>query len=291
MFLLRNKKNNSITLKKLVLIKVSRRHQKHEKLPRMLFFSQNDVQNKVESHDTAREQENKANKEKSAIKKDNSGGKEQENKANAQEKSEVKKDNSGGQKEIPLEKKEVQVKTEEDEKKNEVIMNKLTNKTETNMTKPENLTKSPVVKDMGQKVMELGEKFRNKTIEVGENIKNKTIEKLADLGVIQKKKLIKLIFKKVKWNLNVSMADIGYIMKDTEFLKKKQNLTDMEYQPLSPNNATFNLTKSKYGLGYCDCKDLTCLCCVRIQNKWLKVNNSACSLLNFVSKSQVSLCS
>lgn len=86
------------------------------------------------------------------------------------------------------------------------------------------------------------------------------------------------------------MADIAYIMKDTEFLKKKQNLTDMEYQPLSPNNSTsvvdFNFTKPKYGLGYCDCKDLTCLCCVRIQNKWLKLNSSVCSQLNFVSKSQ-----
>ena len=38
-----------------------------------------------------------------------------------------------------------------------------------------------------------------------------------------------------------------------KILKKKQNLMDMEYQPLSPNNSTFNLTKSRYGLGYCDC--------------------------------------
>ena len=201
--------------------------------------------------------------------------------------SQLKKDN-------PVEKKvtEDKSKGQADPKQNLTIVDKAVNKSLINETKPGNLTKGAVFKDVGQQVMELGQKFKNKTIEVGENIKNKTIEKLADLGVIQKKKIIKLIFKKVRWNLNVSMADISYILKDTEFLKKKQNITDMEYQPLSPSNSTglvdFNFTSSKYGLGYCDCKDLTCLCCVRIQNKWLRVNNSACSQLNFVSKSQVS---
>ena len=214
-----------------------------------------------------------------------------ESKVVVEEKSDIKKDNSEPKKDNLAEKVEEKVKSEEDIKKNIVMLDKLANKSLANETKLENLTKGPVMKDVGQKVIEFGEKFKNKTIEVGANIKNKTIEKLADLGVIQKKKLIKLIYKKVKWNLNVSMSDIAYIMKDTEFLKKKQNLTEMEYQPLSPNNSTvitdFNLTNSKYGLGYCDCKDLTCMCCVRIQNKWMKVNNSACSQLNFVSKSQV----
>ena len=200
-------------------------------------------------------------------------------------------DNSQPKKDNPEEKIAEENKGQADLKQNTPIVDKAVNTSLINETKPANVTKGPVLKDVGQQVIELSQKFKNKTIEVGENIKNKTIEKLADLGVIQKKKIIKLIFNKVRWNLNVSMADIAYILKDTEFLKKKQNITDMEYQPLSPSNSTglvdFNFTSSKYGLGYCDCKDLTCMCCVRIQNKWLRVNNSACSQLNFVSKSQV----
>lgn len=206
----------------------------------------------------------------------------------------VKKDNVLIKKDNPEEKKITEDKPGEQKDLQNiqpVIDTKLANKSLMNETKLQNLTKGPVIKDVGRQVIELGQKFKNKTIEVGSNIKNKTIEKLENLGVIQKKSVIKLIFKKVRWNLNVSMTDVAYIMKDTEFLKKKQNLTDMEYQPLSPVNSTglvdFNITKSKYGLGYCDCKDLTCLCCVRIQNKWLKINSSACSQLNFVSKSQV----
>ena len=221
----------------------------------------------------------------SAPRKDNSAAK-QDNTVVKEDKSAAKQDKSDAKKDNPHETNII-----EEIQNNPSVLEKVANKSLINQTKPENLTKGPVIKDVGQQVREMGEKIKNKTIEVGANIRNKTIEKLADLGVIQKKNVIKLIYKKVRWNLNVSMADIAYIMKDTEFLKKKQNLTDMEYQPLSPINSTsivdFNFTKPKYGLGYCDCKDLTCLCCVRIQNKWLKVNSSACSQLNFISKSQV----
>ena len=152
-----------------------------------------------------------------------------------------------------------------------------------------NGTKGPVLKEMEKKVYELGEKVKNKTMGEWETVKNKTIEKLTDLGVIQKPKYVKLIYRPVKWNLNISLETIGFIMKDTEFLLKKQNLTEMEYQPLMAPNSTLriNLANSSYGLGFCDCSEFSCVCCVRMFNKWMHLNSTACSKITFESKSQV----
>lgn len=151
-----------------------------------------------------------------------------------------------------------------------------------------NVTHQPVLKQVEKQVFKLGESFKNKTIGDWETVKNKTLEKLTDLGVIKKQEYVKLIYTPVKWNLNMSFEDIGNIMKDTQYFQVKQNLTEMEYHPLSPNTTQkLNITEAKYGLGYCDCKDLECMCCVRVYNKWMRLNSTACSLITFSSKSQV----
>lgn len=152
-----------------------------------------------------------------------------------------------------------------------------------------NATNQPVLKQVEKKVLKFGESFKNKTIGDWETVKNKTLEKLTNLGVIKKPEYIKLIYAPVKWSLNMSLEDIGNIMKDTQYFQVKQNLTEMEYHPLMSPNSTqkLNVTETKYGFGYCDCKDLECMCCVRIYNKWMRLNSTACSLITFSSKSQV----
>ena len=130
-----------------------------------------------------------------------------------------------------------------------------------------------------------------KVMAIGETMKNKTLEKLADLCVIHKKEYEKMIYERTKLSLNLSIEDIGNIMKDTEFFQKKQNLTEMEYQPLfnPKSNASKPMNISAmHGLGYCDCKDLSCLCCVRVFDKRMKLNSTACATITFSSKSQVS---
>lgn len=130
-----------------------------------------------------------------------------------------------------------------------------------------------------------------KVMAIGESMKNKTIEKLVGLGMIQKRDYEKLVYEKIKWSLNLSIEDIGNIMKDTEYFQKKQNLTEMEYQPLLQPNSntskTINVSALQYGLGYCDCKDLSCLCCVRVFNKRMRLNSTACATIMYSSKSQV----
>lgn len=166
------------------------------------------------------------------------------------------------------------------------VLNKNLNET----VNASNATNSPpVLQKVENKVIQLGESFKNKTIGEWEKAKNKTWEKLADLGVIKKPDYIKLIYTPVKWNLNLSIEDIGNIMKDTQYFQVKQNVTEMEYHPLMSPNSTqkLNVTEVKYGLGYCDCKDLECMCCVRIYNKWMRLNSTACSLITFSSKLQV----
>ncbi|KAL4222876.1 hypothetical protein ACF0H5_018916 [Mactra antiquata] len=155
-------------------------------------------------------------------------------------------------------------------------------------SKKTNNTEPPVLKKVENKVKEMGESLKNKTIGDWEKMKNKTIEKLQDFGVIKKPDYIKLIYSPVKWPLNLSFEAIGNIMKDTQYLKVQQNLTDMDYQPLMVSNGTngFNISESRYGLGYCDCKDLQCSCCVRVYNKWMMLNSTACSFITFSSAAQ-----
>lgn len=156
-----------------------------------------------------------------------------------------------------------------------------------NVKKITNETKK-VVNETGNQVLKGVEQ---KVMAIGESVKNKTLEKLADFGMIRKKEYQKLIYEHTKWSLNLSIEDIGNIMKDTEFFQKKQNLTEMEYQPLlQPNsNVTkaINVSAIEYGLGYCDCKDLSCLCCVRVFNKRMRLNSTACATITYSSKSQV----
>lgn len=134
-----------------------------------------------------------------------------------------------------------------------------------------------------------------KVIAIGESVKNKTLAKLVDLGVIKNVVYEKLVYERTKWSLNLSIEDIGNIMKDTEYFQKKQNLTEMEYQPLLQPNSngtkTVNVTDldSSYGLGYCDCKEFMCICCVRVFNKRMRLNSTACATITFSSKSQVSV--
>ncbi|XP_052812204.1 uncharacterized protein LOC128239807 isoform X2 [Mya arenaria] len=132
------------------------------------------------------------------------------------------------------------------------------------------------------------EKVENKVKAIGESVKNKTLEKLANLGVYKKKEYEKLVYQHINWNLSLSFEDIGNIMKDTEYLQKKQNLTEMAYQPLYQpgSNATLNISSSKYGLGYCECRDLSCLCCVRVFNKRMRLNSTSCAAIAYSSKSQ-----
>ncbi|KAH3706414.1 hypothetical protein DPMN_065800 [Dreissena polymorpha] len=159
----------------------------------------------------------------------------------------------------------------------------------------ESLKEGKVVIQNGTKLVEkmnateqaVLKKVESKVLALGESMKNKTLQKLADLGVYKKKQYEKLIYQHTNWNLSLSVEDIGNIIKDTEYFQKKQNLTEMEYQPLMQPNSShlLNVTAAKYGLGYCDCQDLSCLCCVRVFNKRMRLNSTSCAAIVYSSKS------
>ncbi|KAK3604744.1 hypothetical protein CHS0354_017851 [Potamilus streckersoni] len=150
------------------------------------------------------------------------------------------------------------------------------------------------------KVLQLGEKVKNKTLEVGAKFKNKTLEKLSEIGVLPKKEYVKYIYEPIQWSLNLSVEDIGNIMKNTQFLNVQQKIDLSRYLPLEPigpfnrsdtsdlfnrSNISYNKTE-KYGMGFCSCTDWTCICCVRIVNEEMKISRAACSSFTYLSKSQ-----
>ncbi|XP_033761919.1 uncharacterized protein LOC117343597 [Pecten maximus] len=139
-----------------------------------------------------------------------------------------------------------------------------------------------------------GEKLKNKTIEVGQQVKNKTLEKLSDLGVIKSLKVPKYLHIPAPWSLNLSLEDIGNVMKDTQYLNKEDKI-DIKYpkllstkQNVTEGNVTVALRKVTMAnrVGFCDCVDYDCMCCARVTAKRMPFNRTACSNITYISKSQ-----
>ncbi|KAJ8313581.1 hypothetical protein KUTeg_008142, partial [Tegillarca granosa] len=139
------------------------------------------------------------------------------------------------------------------------------------------------------KIIEMGQRLKNKTLEVGQNIKNKTLEKLSALGVIKSQKVVKMIFLPSKWNLNLSLEDVGNVMKDTKFLHQKTEI-GVNYPRLLSNNTNANTTVKNLtmsnAVGFCDCDGYECMCCARLSIKRMHFGAIACSNITFVTKSQ-----
>ncbi|CAL1533303.1 unnamed protein product [Lymnaea stagnalis] len=120
-----------------------------------------------------------------------------------------------------------------------------------------------------------------------EVVKNKTLSQLGLLGGKEKEKNTpKALFIKLKWNLTVSFEDIGNIMKDTEFLNKLKPLNLSGPMLTSARNRTSNFSLSMpIKMGYCDCWERYCFCCVQLVNEKLHLNNKICVNFTFISKS------
>ena len=120
---------------------------------------------------------------------------------------------------------------------------------------------------------------------------NKTMENLGVMGnEASEKRLPKVLFEKLKWNLSASFEDIGNLMKDTSFLNKLKPLNLSGPMLTSTRNRTANFSMSMpVKMGYCDCWEHYCVCCVQIVNKQLHLNVKACSNFTFISKSHVSI--
>lgn len=141
------------------------------------------------------------------------------------------------------------------------------------------------------------EKIKNKTLEMGETVKNKTLQKLSELGVFQPKQYKRMLFEQGLWPLNISLEDVGGIMKDTAYLQKKEIISINYPKLLSTNinqtvgNETItlkNLTMTN-SVGFCDCKDYECFCCSHVAAKRMHVNTTACANFTFMTKSQVNV--
>ncbi|CAC5400605.1 unnamed protein product [Mytilus coruscus] len=151
--------------------------------------------------------------------------------------------------------------------------------------------KSPEVKGNLNIVLE---KIKNKTLEMGKSVKNKTLEKLSAFGVFQPKQYKKLLYQQGLWPLNLSLEDVGGIMKDTSYLQKEEKIS-INYPKLlsskineTVGNETItlrNLTMTN-SVGFCDCEDYECFCCGRLEMKKMHVNNTACANFTFMTKSQ-----
>ncbi|XP_005107361.1 uncharacterized protein LOC101849236 [Aplysia californica] len=146
-------------------------------------------------------------------------------------------------------------------------------------TKPELKITESVVANVTKHV-------QNKTEDL-EVAKNKTMQQLGVLGVEANDKLLpKVIFEKFKWNLTVSFEDIGNIMKDTLFLNKLKPLNLSGPMLTSTRNRTANFSLSMpIKMGYCDCWEHYCFCCVQLVNSQLHLNVKTCANFTFISKS------
>ncbi|KAK3108493.1 hypothetical protein FSP39_009182, partial [Pinctada imbricata] len=160
-------------------------------------------------------------------------------------------------------------------------------------------SKAKSQKSGGNIMLEIGEKLKNKTLEVGEKMKNKTIEKLKQIGenvgvLKPKTEAKKLLFVPLIWPLNLSLTDVGDVMKDTDHLKKQENIS-VDYPKLvsmktnvTEGNSTIALRKVVMAnrVGFCDCEDYDCTCCARVTHKRIHMNATACSNVTFMTKSQ-----
>ncbi|KAH9488800.1 hypothetical protein Btru_064817 [Bulinus truncatus] len=117
--------------------------------------------------------------------------------------------------------------------------------------------------------------------------KNKTLFQIGLLGhKDNENNITKIIFHKMKWNLSVSFEDIGNLMKDTAFLNKLKPLNLSGPMLTSSRNRTSNFSLSMpIKMGYCDCWERYCICCVQLVNEKLHINNKTCTNFTFISKS------
>ncbi|XP_071158040.1 uncharacterized protein [Mytilus edulis] len=192
-------------------------------------------------------------------------------------------------------KKEEKTQEKKDETKNLNLEKKTSEKDIkiTSMKKSENKTSVKVPEVKGNLNIVL-EKIKNKTLEMGNAVKNKTLEKLSAFGVFQPKQYKKLQFQQGMWPLNLSLEDVGGIMKDTAYLQKEEKIS-INYPKLlsskineTVGNETItlkNLTMTN-SVGFCDCVDYECFCCGRVEMKKMHVNNTACANFTFMTKSQ-----
>lgn len=134
------------------------------------------------------------------------------------------------------------------------------------------------------------EKANNNRSDDIEAVKNKTISQLGVMGGKENDKILqKIVFTKLKWNLTVSFDDIGNIMKDTSFLNKLKPLNLSGPMLTSTRNRTSNFSLSMpIKMGYCDCWERYCFCCVQLVNEKLHLNNKTCANFTFLSKTHVS---
>ena len=132
--------------------------------------------------------------------------------------------------------------------------------------------------------------YKNKTESI-DSVKNKTLSQLGVMGEKDSEKRIpKIIYVKSKWHLDVSFEDIGNIMKDTAFLNKLKPLNLNGPMLISTRNKTSNFSLSMpLKMGYCDCWERYCFCCVQLANERLHLNNKTCANVTFMSKSHVSI--
>ncbi|GFS18300.1 HisS protein [Elysia marginata] len=128
--------------------------------------------------------------------------------------------------------------------------------------------------------------YKNKTENI-DLVKNKTLSQLGVMGEKDSAKRIpKIIYVKSKWHLDVSFEDIGNIMKDTSFLNKLKPLNLNGPMLISTRNKTSNFSLSMpLKMGYCDCWERYCFCCVQLVNERLHLNNKTCANVTFASKS------
>ena len=131
--------------------------------------------------------------------------------------------------------------------------------------------------------------IKNKS-ENNDLVKNKTLSQLGVMGEKDSERRIpKIIYVKSKWHLDVSFEDIGNIMKDTAYLNKLKPLNLDGPMLISTRNKTSNFSLSMpLKMGYCDCWERYCFCCVQLANQMLHLNNKTCVNVTFMSKSHVS---
>ena len=131
--------------------------------------------------------------------------------------------------------------------------------------------------------------YKNKS-ENNDLVKNKTLSQLGVMGEKDSERRIpKIIYVKSKWHLDVSFEDIGNIMKDTAYLNKLKPLNLDGPMLISTRNKTSNFSLSMpLKMGYCDCWERYCFCCVQLANQMLHLNNKTCVNVTFMSKSHVS---
>lgn len=132
--------------------------------------------------------------------------------------------------------------------------------------------------------------LRNHSEEL-EVMKNKTLSQMGVLDGKENTKLIpKILYVKQRWNLSVSFEDIGNIMKDTAFLNKLKPLNLSGPTLTSTRNRTSNFSLTMpLKMGYCDCWEHYCSCCVQLGNTLLHLSSKTCANFTFVSKTHVSL--